>query len=206
MPNIEYKMIRGCEDAVIAELTETTGEDGVVTASYGEVTPLGGLNAIDIAVDESSQVYYADNGARVAVAGKGNDTVTLTMMKLTLQARALIEGGTYSTTKEAYIGTKQKKRYFALGFKIGNTDGTQDYYWYYKGIFTAGNVSANTEDNGTDASFVDYTYTAVDTAVAYQVDTGINEPARFSIINSTNEAAPTFFDEVTTPDKIGAVA
>lgn len=206
MPAGKIEAFRGVSGVVIARLTETVGEDGAVTATYDDPVKLAGAQQVSVSVSESAATHYFDNVGAIVISAEGECTVTLVVSRVDFETRALIEGRTYDTTKEALIGSPQDKPYFALGFKGKITDKTEEYWWLYKGQFTAGELTFNTEDDGTDISTMTYTYTAVYTSQEYTYNTNVTSPVKYAIILSTNEAAATFFDEVTTPDKIGVAA
>lgn len=206
MPMGKIDAYRGVRDLVIAELTETVSEAGVVTASYGEVQWLAGVQTVATTLSQSSATHFFDNVGVIVITSEGDKTVTLTVSALDLKTRALIEGRTYDTTKEAFIESPFTPKYFALGFKGKRTDGTEEYIWFYKGQFSGGDITYSTEDDGTDIQTVEYTYTAVYTGKEYTYNTNVTSVVRGAVILSTNEAAGTFFEQVTTPDKIGVAA
>lgn len=207
MADIKFNNYRGVRDLVIAPMT-IESDGGTVTESYGAVVPLSGVQAVAVSEDQGSEEVYYDNGARIAVNYEGPATVNLTVSVLDLVTRAKIEGRTYDQTKQALIGTPAKKGYFALGYKAGivGDDGedAEEYRWFYKGKFTGGDTSHNTKANNTDSTNVTYTYTAIQPATEFQLTDG-KHPAKYAIISSKHANAATFFDAVTTPDKITVV-
>lgn len=198
-------MYNGCYDLVFSELAETTGPTGTVTATYGDVTKFSFVNQFDENVNESSQSYYFDNKPMIVVIGVGTTEVNLQISVLDLETKALIEGYDYDSTKEALIAGTKKPKYFALGVKLNKTDGTEEYRWYYKGTFIYQGQSIATMSDGTEATMDNYVFSAVATTVPYAFGTK-NEGVTKAFILSTSEGAANFFDEVTTPDKIGVEA
>jgi alpha-glucosidase (family GH31 glycosyl hydrolase) len=61
------------------------------------------------------------------------------------------------------INTPKQKKYFALGYIGEKTDGTREFNIFYKGKFSGGAETYNTKDDGTEATNVEYTFTAVHT-------------------------------------------
>lgn len=206
---ISFNTYRGIKDLVYAPLTISASPEGVITEQYGEVKPLSGIIGIDVATEEGTDNVYADNGARIAIGYEGADTYTLTVTVLDLKTRAIIEGRTYDEAKKCLVGTPSKKGYFAIGYKAGTVgdDGedAEEWSWILKGKFSGGNKSHNTKANNTDNSTVQYTFTSVYTATEFQL-TGKKAPAKYVTIPSTHAGAATFFDTVTTPDKVSAGA
>lgn len=199
-----YEAYRGACDLVIAELTESVDTAGLITETYGEVETLSGVQGITHDVNESAATFYYNDGARIVVTSEGEDSIGLVVSVTAMPTRAKIEGRTYDTIKKAYVATPQKKKYFALGYKVGKTTGgteKQEYYWFYKGTFTKGSTSFNTKDDGTEVGNMEYTYTAIYPATKYQLTDGM-QTAKYAVIESDHPKASTFFETVTTPDKI----
>lgn len=201
---LDIQAFKGVRDLVISQMTVSGAQDGAVTETYGAVQPLAGVQNISFDVNESSATHYFDNKGAIVIASEGDDTLTLTVSRTDLKTRALIEGRTYNESKDVLLATEQNKPYFALGFKAKLTDGTEEYYWFYKGKFTAGSKEFATEDDGTDINTMQYTFTAIYTGVEYTIDTDVKKAVKYAILPSTAAGAATFFDAVTTPDKIGA--
>lgn len=197
---MKYNEYRGVTDVVIAPMT--ISPEGA--ESYGTVIPLAGVQSLDFSVSESEESHYYDNGARVVVSASGADTYNLTLSVPDPKIRALIEGVTYDETKQAYVKTKPVKKYFALGFKVGlagDDEGLEEYTWVYKGKFSTGGVTHDTRDDGTSATNCSYTFTSIDTGTKYALTEGSHSVKKATIL-STHAKAATFFDTVTTPDKI----
>lgn len=201
---LDIQAFKGVRDLVISQMTVSEAQGGEVTETYGAVQALAGVQNISFDVNESTATHYFDNKGAIVIASEGDDTLTLTVSRTDLKTRALIEGRTYNESKDVLIATEQNKPYFALGFKAKLTDGTEEYYWFYKGKFTAGSKEFATEDDGTDINTMQYTFTAIYTGVEYEIDTDVKKAVKYAILPSTATGAATFFDAVTTPDKIGA--
>lgn len=201
---LDIQAFKGVRDLVISQMTVSEAQGGEVTETYGAVQPLAGVQNISFDVNESTATHYFDNKGAIVIASEGDDTLTLTVSRTDLKTRALIEGRTYNESKDVLLATEQNKPYFALGFKAKLTDGTEEFYWFYKGKFTAGSKEFATEDDGTDINTMQYTFTAIYTGVEYTIDTDVKKAVKYAILPSTASGAATFFDAVTTPDKIGA--
>lgn len=202
---MKFEEYRGVRNLVIAELTETSDEKGNVVATYGDVQRLAGVQAISGEVSESSESHYYDNMAAIVVDSEGADTYTLTVSVAEKKTRALIEGLKYDETTGALLGTPKTKKYFALGYIADTVSGTEEYNWIYKGKFTGGNKTHNTKNDGTDATNMEYTYTSIHTAVTFE-KAGNQACKYLSVDNDGKADLSTFFDKVTTPDELKAVA
>lgn len=201
---LDIQAFKGVRDLVIAKMTVSNDESGKIVETYGEVQPLAGVQNIGFDVNESSATHYFDNIGALVIASEGEDTLTLTVSRTDLKTRALIEGRTYDETKKALIATEQNKPYFAIGFKAKLTNGTEEWYWFYKGKFTAGSKEFATQDDGTDINTMQYTFAAVYTGAEFEID-GKTQPVKYALIevaDETKEPATSFFSAVTTPDKI----
>lgn len=201
---LDIQAFKGVRDLVIAKMTVSNDESGKIVETYGEVQPLAGVQNIGFDVNESSATHYFDNIGALVIASEGEDTLTLTVSRTDLKTRALIEGRTYDETKKALIATEQNKPYFAIGFKAKLTNGTEEWYWFYKGKFTAGSKEFATQDDGTDINTMQYTFAAVYTGAEFEID-GKTQPVKYALIevaDETKEPATSFFSTVTTPDKI----
>lgn len=196
MAGIAFNEYRGIRDLVVAELT---GEGD--SEAYGTPQALSGVQSVGTEAEAASEAHYYDNLAAVVVDAEGSDTLTLTVSVPDMQTRALIEGKTYDVAKHALVGTPLQKKYFALGYKAGLTNGKEEYVWFYKGKFTGGAQTHETKDSGTGATNVSYTYTAIYTDKKYTTSAGTT-PVKYAAIESTHSAAGSFFTQVTTPDQI----
>ena len=149
---MNFEEYRGVENLVIAELNETTGEDGKIIEKYGPVQRLSGVQQVSGEVNESSETHYYDNMSAIVVESEGEDTYTLVVSVPSKKTRALIEGLTYDEETGALLGTKKNKKYFALGFIANKTSGVDEYNWIYKGKFSGGAKTHDTKTDGTDTS------------------------------------------------------
>lgn len=193
---LNFNEYRGIRDLVVARLTGNGDSE-----TYETPQELSGVQSVGTESDQSTDTHYYDNLAAIVIDAEGADTLTLTVSIPSMATRALIEGRTYDTTKQALIGTPIAKDYFALGYKAGLTDGSEEYVWFYKGKFSGGSQTHDTRDNGTNATNVQYTYTAIYTGKKYALSSGSAE-VKFAAIKSTHPQAATFFTSVTTPDLI----
>ena len=139
--SLKFEEYMGIEKLVIAELKEEIQEDGSTKEVYGNVQPLSGVQQVSGEVNEASEAHYYDNMSAIVVDSEGDDTYTLVVSVPSKKTRALIEGTTYDEATGALIGTKKKKKYFALGFIANKINGNDEYNWIFKGKFSGGGRS-----------------------------------------------------------------
>lgn len=157
---MEYNEYRGVRGLVIAEVTKDDSS-GYTAEEWEE---LSGVQAVAVTKNESSETHYYDNLAAIVVDAEGADELTLTVSILANKTRAKIDGVEYEQTQDMIINTPKKKKYFALGYIGEKTDGTEEFNILYKGKFSGGGETHNTKDDGTEATNVEYTFTAVHTS------------------------------------------
>lgn len=157
---MEYNEYRGVRGLVIAEVTKDDSS-GYTAETWEE---LSGVQSVAVAKNESSETHYYDNLAAIVVDAEGADELTLTVSILANKTRAKIDGVEYEQTQDMIINTPKKKKYFALGYIGEKTDGTEEFNILYKGKFSGGGETHNTKDDGTEATNVEYTFTAVHTS------------------------------------------
>ena len=200
---LKFEEYAGIRNLVIAELTETVGQDGTVTETYGAVQPLSGVQALSGEVNEASETHYYDDISAIVVDSEGDDVYTLTVSIPSKKTRALIEGLTYDNTTGALIGSKKNKKYFALGFIAGKLNGKDEYNWIYKGKFSGGSKTHNTLTDSVEATNMEYTYTSIHSATKYSKGGNVKY---LSVDDDGTADLSTFFTTVTTPDTLEAKA
>lgn len=210
---MEYNEYRGVRGLVCAEIETDDTASGYKAGKWEE---LAGVQAIAISKNESSESHFYDNAARVVVDAEGADEITLTVSILANKTRAKIDGVDYDEANDMIVNTPKKRKYFALGYIGEKTDGTEEFNIVYKGKFSGGAETHNTKDDGTEATNVEYTFTAIHTsAKIHTVDNvaktvkSVKLPASAKVTEAT--IFGTFTDgtstlEVLTPDEIKALA
>ena len=195
--SLKFEEYMGIEKLVIAELKEEIQEDGSTKEVYGDVQPLSGVQQVSGEVNEASEAHYYDNMSAIVVDSEGDDTYTLVVSVPSKETRALIEGTTYDEATGALVGKKKKKKYFALGFIANKINGDDEYNWIYKGKFSGGGKSHSTQNGGTDATNMEYTYTSIHTSTKFPK---FGNCKYLSVDDDGKADLSTFFDKVTTPD------
>lgn len=169
-----YNEYRGVRGLVLAEITQDDSEGYVV----GEWQELSGVQSVAVAKNESSETHYYDNQAAIVIDAEGADELTLVVSVLANKTRALIDGVGYDEATDMIINTPKVRKYFALGYIGGKADGTEEFNILYKGKFSGGGETHNTKDDGTEATNVEYTYTAIHTAAGISTVDGVKRPAK----------------------------
>lgn len=210
---MNYNEYRGIRSVVIAKVTknDTTG----YTADNWE--RMSGCQSLAVTKNESSESHFYDNAARVIIDAEGADELAIVLSLLANKTRAKVDGVEYDETTDMIIDTPRKKDYFAVGYIGEKTDGTEEINIYYCGKFSGGGETHNTKDDGTEATNVEYTYTAVHTTA--QIVTKADgtkmavKRAKFPIKGKVTEAAifGTFTEDVSSlapmsPDEIKGLA
>lgn len=213
---MEYQEYRGIRGLVLAEVTKDD-TSGYTTGTWEE---LSGVQSIAVAKNESSETHYYDNLAAIVIDAEGADELTLVVSVLANKTRALIDGVEYDETQDMIVNTPKQKKYFALGYIGEKTDGTEEINIFYKGKFSGGGETHNTKDDGTEATNVEYTFTAIHTTAKIYTKSGSGENAvktptksvKVPVSTKVTEAAVfgTFTDGVSTvdaptPDEIKAL-
>ena len=154
-----YNEYRGVRGLVVAEVTEDGAE--YVAGNWQE---LSGVQSVAVAKNEASETHYYDNQAAIVIDAEGADEITLVVSILANKTRALIDGVEYDEAADMIINTPKQRKYFALGYIGGKADGTEEFNILYKGKFAGGGETHNTKDDGTEATNVEYTFTAIHTS------------------------------------------
>lgn len=201
MRNGNVVEFRGIRNLFAAEVIE----DSLLKYEVGTPFSVAALAEISKTVETSSSVKYYDNKAALSLASEGATTLTITTDALGLDMVAKLTGKEYDEENKvlldkSVIGTK----YFAIGYAVGMTDGTERFVWLYKCSFAYPEESSKTADAGTDSTGQTLTCTAIETT--HQFDYQMGEVAKKSsfkgLVAETGPKTEGWFDAVQTPDKI----
>ena len=203
---------RGVDNVVIAEVT---GDDNETAGGYitGAVKKLVPAAEVGKTVTTGSATKYYDNKPALIINSEGQDEISIRGAGMDIETLAWINGKSYDPATGALIDGPRKTRYFALGYRTKDTNGNYRYVWRLKGTFAPPADTAATEDDGTDGTGTELTYTGIHTNHVfahgvYNEETSAWEPATVKglVVDSGKDLADltTFFDEVTTPDTLKA--
>lgn len=191
---------RGCDNCYVAELL-TDNTEGV---TYGTPKKLFPLGEVGKSTSSDSAASYADNKALLIVNSEGNDEIALTGFGISLDMLAEITGKTFDESKGVFIDTVREVKYFALLYREKLTNGKYRYHSRLKGTFNIPDEGAATEDDGTDSTGQELTFTGIFTEHAFTN----GGSAKGLVIDTQYEGADVegFFDAVVTPDTVKAKA
>lgn len=153
---MEYNEYRGIRGIVVAEIESDNG-----TYTAGNWHKLAGAQSVALSGNESNEAHYYDNIPAIVVSSEGADEVTLTVSVLDNKTRAFLEGRSFVESNGMLVKTPKENKVFALGFIGKKTDGTEEFNILYKGRFSGGSETHNTEDDGTEGTNVEYTFTSI---------------------------------------------
>lgn len=117
---------------------------------------------------------------------------------------AKITGKSIDPTTGAFIDGAPVEKYFAIGYKLRLTDGTERYVWRMKGTFSFPDETSSTESDSIDTNNQELTFTGVQTIHEFT-----NGGRCRAVVIDEREGLcdlTTFFDTVQTPDTIAAMA
>lgn len=190
-----FKNLRGVRSLMIASLTTDTQE----AFTYDTPVPFAGVREIGGDDEESSATEYYDNQASIVTTAEGADTYSLITSVLDDSVRAKIEGRKYDEEKGAYLGTPKKRPYCAIGFVAEDTEGTEWYYWIYKGKLTGGKESHITKDDGTETTNLEWELSSIYTQ--HKFTSGDNLPLKYYKLKAGGTVTEqAFFSKVFDPD------
>mgnify|MGYP003296235444 CR=1 FL=1 len=209
----EITEYRGIEGLVYAEVLIDDNETNTASSSEtpnhgyvtGDVKPLAGVAELSRTTESSSEPHYYDNIPGIVINSTGSDEVSITTSAIDLEVLAEITGQTYDSATGAMIEGPRNNKYFAIGYRTKKTNGDEVLVWRYKGQFNIPDATHTTENDGTDASGQEITFTGISTTHKF---TKTGKGAKALNVDTGKDLAvvTTFFDEVTTPDTLTAKA
>lgn len=203
---------RGVDNVVVAEvLTDDNETDGGYKT--GDVKTLVPAAEVGKTTEASSATKFYDNKPAMNVTAEGPDEISIRGAGMDIETLAWINGKSYDPTTGALIDGPRKNRYFAVGYRTKDTNGNYRYVWRLKGTFAPPAETVATEDDGTDGTGTELTFTGIHTNHVFQKgiyneETKAWEPATVKglVVDSSKGLADlaTFFSQVTTPDTLKA--
>ena len=188
---------RGVRDLVFAEVLTDTDEEFIC----GQVYKLSPVAKITRATENSSEAHYYDNQPLIVITSTGKDELTLTIAPMDLQTYAMVTGQIFDQETGSLIEGERESKYFAIGYITKGTDGKERYVWRYKGMFNVPDEENATEDDGTDTTNTEITWTGVATVYKFKK---YNKPIKALVCDERYNVVDydTFFDIVNTPDTL----
>ena len=163
--NKSYADYRGVRNLVAALVLTDNGAEYVADKWH----ELEGAVSVNIEGEESTGSKYRDNLPVGTISTEGPDTATVNMDVLANKVRAWLEGRSYSEDNDVYIKTPKKNQTFVFGCIAKKDNGTEEAIIMYSTAVTGGNEEHATEDDGTDVTTVEYTFTGSYTKTKFQI-------------------------------------
>ena len=156
-------------------------------------------------VSVSKVSKYYDNIAAIVITGEGEDVVTFTASIPTMKVQAAINGRVYDETLKMYIECPIVNKYYAVGYIIEDTDGTEYYIWRHKGYFVAPDETSATKDEGTDGNNMSLEFHGIYTIHEFANGGGSGVKKHIKSYKMANDGSldlSSFFATVTSPDTV----
>lgn len=184
---------RGVRGLVAAkQLTDTAAE-----ITYDEVRALAGVSTLSKSTETSAETKFYDNSPAVIIRGVGGDEVAIDASAVSEENQAWMMGERYDADDDVYIEGSPETTYFALGYIVKKSDGTERFIWRLKGTFAYPESEHNTEDDGTDSTGTSLTYTGIETTHKFAKD---GKTAKAVNVGAAKYDEKKFFGTVQTPD------
>ena len=199
---MSFTLRRGLSDIHIAEVTEDTAEKFTV-GTPEKLIPAGEMS---VSVDGDAAQFWFDNTVFATVGREGKSEITVSGAGLRAAAIAKINAKDIDETTGAVIDSGEwSEKYFALGARTDNIDGTAEYVWFMKGTFAVPEKADKTKGEDTDANGTELVYSAIPTVHKFAAK---NKPCKRVVIDTETTTIKTeqdWFKQVVTPDTIGTV-
>lgn len=184
---------RGVRDLRAAKLLSDTNEE----ISYDEVRELAGISTLTKSTETSSTTKFYNNSPAVIIRGVGGDEVAIDASAVSEENQAWMMGEDYDEEDDVYIEGSPETNYFALGYIVKKSDGTERFIWRLKGTFAYPESEHNTEDDGTDSTGTTITYTGIETTHKFAKK---GKTAKAVNVGAAKYDEAKFFATVQTPD------
>lgn len=136
----------GCRGVVFAKMT-SDDESGTVYAE--EIKSAPGVVELALTAQTTNESLGADDISlyEILTSLDGFD-VNLTMASLSAEAQAYLLGSTLDSNGVLVEKASDTPPYVAMGFITARSDGSDDYYWLYKGRFAQSDATFRTKEQG----------------------------------------------------------
>ena len=199
---MSFTLKRGLDDIYVAEVTEDSIEK-FTTGTPFKLIPAGEMNTT---VDKDSANYWFDNGIFAIVGREGASELGITGAGMRPVDVAKITGKEVDADTGAVIDEGvYVEKYWALGARKKNIDGTYEHFWFMKGSFAIPDEAAKTEGEDTDASGTELTYTAIQTVHKFEKTKKVCKRVIIDDETTKLNAEADWFAQVVTPDLLATV-
>ena len=198
---------RGVDNLYYARIIQDD-DAGYITATPKRLSPVA---EVAKSTDSSSEAHYYDNKPMIVVASESADTITITMAPPELDILADITGKAWDEATGMMIDGPRENNYFAIMYRTKGTDGKYRYVSRLKGSFSIPEEDNQTENDGTDTTNTQITFTGIMTEHEFTkgryvngtwekaAAKGIVVDERFGLVDFAD-----FFSATQTPDTIQA--
>ena len=205
MPDMQVFEFRGVDNLYYARVLQDD-DAGFLCDTPKRLSPVA---EVAKSTDSSNEAHYYDNKPLIVVASESADTITITMAPPELSILADITGKGWDATTGMMIDGPRDNAYFAIMYRTKGTDGKYRYVSRLKGTFNIPEEDNATENDGTDTTNTQITFTGIMTeheftkgryvSGAWQTASakGVVVDERYGFVDFTN-----FFSAVQTPDSI----
>lgn len=205
---------RGVDNLYVAKVLSDNNESGEGEGKgYTCETPvkLSAVAEVGKSTDSASEAHYYDNKAMIVVNSESADTITLTVAPPELAMLSKIIGKSFDDTTGMMVDGERQNDYFAIMYRTKGTDGHYRYVSRLKGTFGIPEETNQTENDGTDTTNTQITFTGIYTEHEftkgkYNGTSWEKGSAKGIVVDDRYDKADLskFFEKIQTPDTITA--
>ena len=173
--------------------------------------PLSPVAEVAKSTDSSNEAHYYDNRPLIVVASESADTIQITIAPPELKVLAEVINKSFDNTTGMMIDGARSNDYYAIMYRTKGTDGKYRYVSRLKGTFNIPDETNDTENDGTDTTNTQITYTGINTEHEFAKGVysngawvagsakGIVVDERYGLVDFDD-----WFDSIQTPDSVQA--
>lgn len=202
----DFTLKRGLSEVYAAEIISDENTDGgYKTGDPFHLIPAGEMSRT--ASSEKTPVYF-DNAVFYQSGSETATDVSITGAALRPADVARLNAKHVDPETGAVLDTGEyTEKYFAVGGKTKNTDGTEEYFWFAKGTFSIPEQTDKTEDDSTDTNGMTLNYSAIQTKHLFDVG-GKKKPIKRVVIDTKTtklKADQEWTKQVVTPENLSTI-
>lgn len=202
----DFTLKRGLSEVFAAEIISDENEDGgYKTGEPFHLIPAGEMSRS--ASSEKTPVYF-DNAVFYQSGSETATEVSITGAALRPAALARLNAKHIDPETGAVLDTGEyTEKYFAVGGKTKNTDGTEELFWFMKGTFAIPEQTDKTEDDSTDTNGTTLNFSAIQTKHLFTVG-GEKKPMKRVVVDTKTtklKADQSWTAQVVTPDNLSTI-
>lgn len=202
----DFTLKRGLSEVYAAEIEKDENVEGGYKAGEPfHLIPAGEMSRT--ASSEKTPVYF-DNAVFYQSGSETATEISITGAALRPAALARLNAKHVDKETGAVLDTGEyTEKYFAVGGKTKNTDGTEEMFWFLKGTFAIVEQTDKTEDDTTDTNGMTLNFSAIRTKHLFTVD-GEKKPMKRVVIDTATtklKADQEWTKQVVTPDNLSTI-